>query len=65
MNETKEEEYRPPSSFFYEMDNDGARRTSCTKTKCKMCIITTGICTLGVFLVKFLVDHWHSLEDIS
>lgn len=61
----KEDTYRPPSSFFYEMRDSGASRTSCNKTKCKLFVITCGICTGGVFLVKYIIDNWSSLESIS
>ena len=62
--QNKEDSYRPPSSFFYEMRNNESR-TKCTKTKCYLCIITTGICVGGTFLVKYLIDNWSVFEDIS
>ena len=61
----KADTYRPPSSFFHEMRDSGRSRTSCNKTKCKLFLITCGICTGGVFLVKYIIDQWSSLEDIS
>ena len=59
------QEYRPPSSFYHETEGPTQHRMKCTKTKCKMCIITTGICTLGVLLMKYLLDKWSTLENIS
>ena len=64
-NYEKEETYRPPSSFFYEMRDSTQSRTSCNRTKCALFLITCGICTGGGFLIKYLVDHWGNLENIS
>jgi hypothetical protein len=61
----KEDGYRPPSSFFYEMRDSNQSRTSCNKTKCKLFIITCGLCTGGVFLVKYIINNWSALENIS
>lgn len=65
INVDKEEDYRPPSSFFYEMQDVNQSRTSCNKTKCKLFIITCGLCTGGVFLVKYIINNWSALENIS
>ena len=65
INVKKEEIYRPPSSFFYEMRDNSVSRTSCNKTKCYLFLITCGICTGGGFLIKYIVDNWGDLENIS
>ena len=63
--EQKEDSYRPPSSFFYEMKYSDQPRMACNRTKCKLFVLTLGICTGGVFLVKYVVDHWSDLSGIS
>ena len=63
--EPKQEEYRPPSSFFHEMRDPSERRIQCNRTTCKLCLLTTGLCVGMGFLVNYLIRHWHVFEGIS